>query len=231
MPYGSYYYFDGSYVVLLIFGLLAILAQFNVKGTFNKYKKVNSGTGRTGAEAARIMLDNAGLYSVQVLQVAGTLSDHYNPKAQTVNLSADVYYGTSVASIAVACHECGHAIQHSEGYAPLNFRSMFFPVATIGSQAGIPLFFAGLLFNFPFLSTFGIIFFSAAVLFQMVTLPVEFNASARALSRMTDYGLVTGENMRGARKVLTAAALTYVAAAAVAIANLIRLILISRRRN
>ncbi len=230
MPY-NYYYMDWSYIVLIVFGLLAMAAQLNVKGTFSKYSKLNSGTGYTGAQAARLMLDRAGLYSVQVLQVAGSLSDHYNPSNQTVNLSGEVYNGTSVAAIAVACHECGHAIQHGEGYAPLNLRSMFFPVASIGSQAGVPLFIAGLIFNLGFLTTFGIIFFSASVLFQVVTLPVEFNASARALERMTEYGLVTEGNMHGAKKVLSAAALTYVAAAAVAIANLIRLILISRRRN
>lgn len=231
MPGYYYYYFDWTYLVLIVFGLLAMVAQFNVTSTFRRYRKVASQSGLTGSEAARRMLDLAGLQDVTVMRVAGTLSDHYNPKDKSVCLSADVHDGRSVASIAVACHECGHAIQHSENYAPLNLRSMFFPVASIGSMAGVPLFIAGLFFNIGILIHVGIIVFSAAVLFQLITLPVEFNASSRALAQMNQYGLIADTEQKAAKKVLGAAALTYVAAAAVAIVNLLRLIVIANRRD
>lgn len=227
----SYYYFDWSYLLLIVLGVLAMLAQLNVKNTFSKYKKVASLSGLTGAEAARTMLDRAGLFDVNVLMIGGSLSDHYNPKDRTVCLSKDVHDGRSVASISVACHECGHAIQHSERYAPLALRTTFFPAANIGSSLGIPIFIAGLIFNLGILSTLGIVFFSAAVAFQVITLPVEFDASRRALIQMDRYGLIADTERGAARKVLGAAALTYVAATAIAIVNLIRLILISSRRD
>lgn len=226
-----YYYFDWSYLLLIVLGFLAMLAQVNVKSTFSRYKKVASLSGLTGAEAARRMLDRAGLFDVRIMMIGGNLSDHYNPAERCVCLSKDVHEGRSVASISVACHECGHAIQHSENYAPLALRTTFFPAANLGSSFGIPLFIAGLIFNLGFLSTLGIVFFSAAVAFQVITLPVEFDASRRALVQMNQFGLIADTEHKSARKVLTAAALTYVAATAVAIVNLIRLILISGRRD
>lgn len=230
MP-GYYGYFDWSYALLIVMGVLALLAQLNVQNTFSKYKKISSRSGLTGAQAARRMLDAAGLHDVRIVPIGGTLSDHYNPATRSIGLSRDVHDGTSVASVSVACHECGHAIQHSENYAPLSFRTAIFPVAGFGSSAGIPLFIAGLIFNLGFLSTIGIVFFSAAVIFQIVTLPVEFDASRRALVHMNRLGLLEDAEQRSARKVLGAAAMTYVAAAAVAIVNLLRLILMSRRRD
>lgn len=225
------YYYDESYLLLLVFGLLAMLAQYNVKGTFRKYRAMPSRSGLTGAQAARKMLDLAGLSDVEIVSIEGTLSDHYNPMHRRVCLSQDVYSGTSVASVSVACHECGHAIQHSERYLPLSLRSLFFPLASLGSQAGVPLFIAGLIFNMGILLHIGIAVFSAAVLFQLVTLPVEFNASRRALVHMERYGLIADEEHTAAKKVLGAAALTYVAAAAVAVVNLLRLISIASRRD
>lgn len=231
MPGYYYYYFDWSYILLMVVGLLAIAAQVNVKATFSRYRRVESLSGLTGAEAARKMLDQARLFHVNVMMIGGELSDHYDPSTRTVCLSKDVHDGRSVASISVACHECGHAIQHSENYAPLAFRTMFFPSANLGSSFGIPLFIAGMIFNLGFLSTVGIVFFAAAVIFQVITLPVEFNASRRALIQMNQYGLIADTEQSSARRVLGAAAMTYVAATAVAVLNLLRLILISRRRD
>lgn len=221
------------YIAILIMFGLTMIAQFNVTSTFKKYRRVPSGTGITGAEAARRLLDAKGLTDVYVGQVPGTLSDHYDPKNRTVNLSNDVYHGTSIASVAVACHECGHAIQHADGYMPLNIRSAVFPVASLGSHLGIPLLLAGFFFDLLSLQWIGIGVFSFAVLFQLVTLPVEFNASSRALAAMNEMGFVMPGEDQGARRVLGAAAMTYVAAAAMAILQLIRLILIvnSRRRD
>ncbi|MDO4754369.1 MAG: zinc metallopeptidase [Bacillota bacterium] len=226
-----YFYMDWTYMLLIVLGLLAMLAQFNVKSTFAKYRRVQAQSGMTGAEAARQMLDKAGLYDVRVMSIGGMLSDHYNPSDRTVCLSRDVHDGRSIASISVACHECGHAIQHSKNYAPLALRTMFFPTANIGSSLGIPLFIAGLFFNLGFLTTLGIVLFSFAVAFQVITLPVEFDASRRALVQMNQHGFLSDAEQKPARKVLGAAALTYVAATAVAIANLIRLIVMSRRRD
>lgn len=231
MPGYYYYYFDWSYILLMVVGLLAIAAQVNVKATFSRYRRVESLSGLTGAEAARKMLDQARLFHVNVMMIGGELSDHYDPSTRTVCLSKDVHDGRSVASISVACHECGHAIQHSENYAPLAFRTMFFPAANLGSSFGIPLFIAGMIFNLGFFSTVGIVFFAAAVIFQVITLPVEFNASRRALIQMNQYGLIADTEQSSARRVLGAAAMTYVAATAVAVLNLLRLILISRRRD
>lgn len=219
------------YIAILIMFGLTMIAQFSVTSTFKKYKRVPSGTGITGAEAARRLLDSKGLTDVFVGQVPGKLSDHYDPRSRAVNLSDDVYNGTSVASIAVACHECGHAIQHAEGYLPLNIRSAVFPVASIGSHLGIPLLIAGFFFDLLSLQWLGIAVFSFTVIFQIVTLPVEFNASSRALVAMNEMGFVMPGEDKGARSVLGAAAMTYVAAAAMAVLQLIRLILIVSSRS
>lgn len=219
------------YFAILIMFALTMIAQLQVTSAFNKYKKVPSGTGITGAQAARRLLDAKGLTDVFVGQVPGKLSDHYDPRSRTVNLSNDVYNGTSIASVAVACHECGHAIQHAEGYVPLSIRSAVFPVASIGSHLGVPLLLAGFFFDMLSLQWIGIGVFSFAVIFQLVTLPVEFNASSRALVAMNEMGFVMPGEDKGARRVLGAAAMTYVAAAAMALLQLIRLILIVSSRS
>ncbi|MDO4800425.1 MAG: zinc metallopeptidase [Bacillota bacterium] len=226
-----YLYDDPMYFVVIILGLLSVVASFRVKSTFAKYSKVAARRGMTGVEAATHMLRNNGLNHVQIRQIPGDLTDHYDPRNKSVNLSDSVYAGRSVASIAVACHEVGHAIQDAHAYGPLKFRHMFFPAANIGSRLGLPLFIAGLVFSLGWLQYFGIIFFSAAVLFQLITLPVEFNASQRALAAMENLGIVDAEEVNGAKRVLWAAAMTYVAAAAVSVAHLARLILLSRSRD
>ena len=192
-------------------------------------------TGMTGAEAAQRLLNSQGIYDVTVRRVPGSLSDHYDPRTKTVNLSDDVYSSTSVAAIGVAAHECGHAIQHAVGYAPLNFRSALVPIANFGSQISWPLILIGILiggFGSPIVQL-GIILFSLAVLFQLVTLPVEFNASSRAVRLLDSTGILSGNEVDGTRRVLGAAALTYVAAAAGSILQLLRLIILfgGRRKN
>jgi len=231
-----FYYFDPTYFLVLIGAIICMIASANVKSTYKRYSQMRSMTGMTGAQAAERILRAAGISDVSVGRVAGELSDHYNPAKKVVNLSDSVYGSTSVAAIGVAAHECGHAIQHAEGYAPLSIRSALVPVANIGSYASWIFIFIGLLFSGNSSATWiniGIICFSLAVLFQIVTLPVEFNASSRALAAMESYGIVDGEEKKGAKKVLFAAALTYVAAALTAILQLLRLIILfgGRRRD
>ncbi|MNJ44613.1 putative neutral zinc metallopeptidase [compost metagenome] len=211
--------------IFIAFGL-SLWAQFRVKGTFNKYSEVPNMYGITGYDAARRMLDSHGLYDVKIEPIQGSLSDHYDPISRTVRLSEPVYNERSVSAIAVACHEVGHAIQHKEAYPMLVARHRMFPLVNFASGIAPFMLLAGFLFSFNNLIGLGIIFFSAAVLFQLVTLPVEFDASNRARRIMLSNGLATNEDERGVGKVLNAAALTYVAAALVSLLELIRLILI-----
>ena len=233
--YGYGYYFDPTYVLVLIGAVLCIWAQARVSSTYNRYSRVLSRTGMTGAQAAQRILQLSGIYDVRIEHVGGKLTDHYDPVNKVLRLSDTVYGSTSVAAIGVAAHECGHAVQHDKGYAPLQFRSALVPVANIGSKAGIPLILLGALLGMnQTLIHIGIWVFALAVLFQLVTLPVEFNASGRALAMLGDYGMLDRDETKGCRKVLQAAALTYVAAAASAILQLLRLVLLfggNRRRD
>lgn len=231
--YGYYgYYYNSSYLLVLIGAVLCIWAQFKVKSTFNKYAQVRSRTGMTGAQAAQRILQMSGIYDVRIEHIGGSLTDHYDPANKVLRLSDTVYGSTSVAAIGVAAHECGHAVQHDKGYAPLQIRSALVPAANIGSKAGIPLIFLGALLGMnQTLIQIGIWVFALAVLFQVVTLPVEFNASGRALAMLGNYGMLERDEVSGCKKVLRAAALTYVAAAASAILQLLRLVLMFGRRN
>lgn len=232
--YGYYrYIFDPTYILVLIGVLLSLAASALVKGTFSKYSQVRSTWNITGAEAATRLLHAAGIYDVRVEHISGNLTDHYDPSKKILRLSDTVYGSTSVAAIGVAAHETGHAIQHQKKYAPLSIRSTLVPLANIGSQLAWPLILLGLIFSAAdFLIPVGIVFFCFAVLFQIVTLPVEFNASSRAIKLLESNGILSSSELPAAKKVLSAAALTYVAGAATAILQLLRLVLIAgRRRN
>jgi Zn-dependent membrane protease YugP len=214
---------------LLYFAIIVLIplwAQMRVKSTFAKYSQVRSASSRRGAEVAREILNANGLYDVGVEEGRGFLSDHYDPRSKTVRLSPENFHGHSIAAAAVAAHECGHAIQDSHGYVFLRFRSALVPVANFGSNVSWILIMIGLLAHATNMLLLGIIFMAAAVLFQIVTLPVEFNASSRAMDQVVSLGLISNREEREARKVLNAAALTYVAAAAVAVLELLRLVLI-----
>lgn len=229
-------YFDSTYILVLIGAVICMIASARVKTTFNKYSKYRSMSGMTGAQAAERILRNAGIYDVQICHISGSLTDHYDPRTKTVNLSDSVYNSTSVAAVGVAAHECGHVIQHDTNYAPLNFRTALVPVANIGSTLAWPIILIGLLFNSRSSMMFidiGIALFSFAVLFQLVTLPVEFNASSRALKQLQIQGILGDQELVYTKKVLKAAALTYVASAAAAILQLLRIILLTggRRRD
>jgi Zn-dependent membrane protease YugP len=213
-------------VYFAIIILIPIWAQLNVKGTFAKYSRVASSTNMTGAEVARAVLNANGLYNVGIQLGNGFLSDHYDPRTKTVSLSPEIYHSKSLAAAAVASHECGHAIQDAKGYAFLRFRHALVPVANIGSNFSWILIMIGIFAHLSGMLLLGIVCMAAAVLFQIVTLPVEFNASNRAMHQVVDLGLIRENERRETRKVLNAAALTYVAAAAVAVLELIRLILI-----
>lgn len=217
----------GAY--LIYFAILLILplwAQSKVKGAYSKYSKVPTSSQLSGVEVARKILDDNGLYDVTIEQTRGVLSDHYDPRKKVVRLSPDIYHGRSMAAAAVAAHEVGHAIQDAEHYAFLRFRSALVPVANLGSNMSFILILAGLFLNLANLIVLGIVFMAAAVLFQLVTLPVEFNASSRAMDQLIMTGIIRNEEERDTKKVLDAAALTYVAAALVAVMELIRFILI-----
>ena len=225
------YYIDPTYLILIPAILISAWAQFKVSSTFNKYSTVRSINGYTGAQVARILLNDAGLQEVEIQQVPGRLSDHYDPRAKVLRLSSDVYGSTSVASIGVAAHEVGHAIQDKESYSALVFRNAIVPVVNFSSRLSWILFFIGILISYSNLVTIGIILFSVVVLFQLVTLPVEFNASSRALKILEARGILYDKEVDGARKVLSAAALTYVAATLMAVLQLVRLIAISNRNS
>jgi Zn-dependent membrane protease YugP len=230
------FYFDPTYFLVLIGVVLSLLASGKVKSTFARFSQMRNTRGITGAEAAERVLRGAGIYDVRVEHIAGNLTDHYDPRSKVLRLSDSVYGSTSVAAVGVAAHECGHAIQHAKGYAPLKLRSAIVPVANFGSKIAWPLILIGLLFTSEtssLLINLGIIAFSFAVLFQLVTLPVEYNASNRAIRVIADTGLMQGEEIKAAKKVLSAAALTYVAGAATAILQLLRILILTggRRRN
>lgn len=224
-------FYDSTFVLILPALLFAFYAQFKVNNTFKRYLGERSYAGVTGREVARQILDQNGLHNVNVERVAGQLSDHYDPRTETVRLSADVYNGSSIAAVSVAAHEVGHAVQHAQNYAPLGLRTTVFPVASLGSQMAFPLFMAGFLFNFDLLMLVGIWFFLAALIFQVITLPVEFNASRRAVAFLDQGGYLNSSEVPKAKSVLNAAALTYVAATAMAAAQLLRLLILRGQRR
>ena len=231
--YGYGYGMDPMYFLVILAFIFSMVAQTKVSTTFNKYSRVRNRAGFTGAQVATQMLQNAGIYDVSVQRVAGNLTDHYDPRTKTLRLSQSVYDSTSVAALGVAAHETGHAIQHDVGYAPLALRSFFVPLANFGSRLAIPLIIIGFLFSGggSTLVTLGILFFSLSVAFTIITLPVEFNASSRAIRLLVDDGFLTSDEIGGAKKVLSAAAMTYVAAAFAAVVQLLRLIAIFGRRD
>ena len=233
MPYRYGYYFDPTYILVLIGVVISMIASVRVKSTFQKYSRVRSRTNMTGAQAAQRVLNSAGIHDVTIRHVSGDLTDHYDPRNKTLNLSDPVYGSTSVAAIGVAAHECGHAIQHQQGYSPLSLRSALVPVANFGSAVSWPLIIAGVIFGGAgsTLCKIGILLFSAAVLFQLVTLPVEFNASFRAVRILGDTGILGDQELPYTKKVLKAAALTYVAGAAAAILQLLRLLILFGGRD
>ena len=217
------------YLLLIAAFIFSIFTSVNVKSTFRKYNRMPSSRGVSAATIARQILDSNGLYTVQVTRVSGELTDHYDPRTNTVALSAPVYDSISVGAIGVAAHEVGHAIQYAKNYTPIKIRMAILPVAQFGSSAWILFFILGIVFNISLLRGVGIGLFAAIVLFQLITLPVEFNASRRALATIKDQGILFAEEYKGAKKTLTAAAMTYVASLAVALLQLLRLIASSRR--
>ena len=230
----GYYYWDPTYILVVIGAVICMIASARVKGTFNKYSQLRSMSGMNGAQVAQRVLQAAGIYDVQVRHVSGSLTDHYDPRTKTVNLSDPVYNATSVAALGVAAHECGHAIQHAKSYAPLSIRSALVPIANFGSMLAWAVILIGLFFNTRssgLIIDIGILLFSAAVLFQLVTLPVEFDASRRALVMLRTQGILADDELRYTRRVLKSAALTYVASAAAAILQLLRIILITNGRR
>ena len=230
-----YLYWDPTYILVIIGAIICMLASAGVKSTFNKYSRYRSMSGMTGAQAAERILRAAGIMDVQIRHVSGSLTDHYNPSNKTLNLSDTVCNSNSVAAVGVAAHECGHAIQHARGYVPLRLRSAFVPVANFGSALAWPVIFIGAFMNNSMSMTIiniGIILFSFAVLFQLITLPVEFDASRRAMMMLREQGILGEQELSKTGKVLRAAALTYVASAAAAILQLLRVILLfGGRRN
>ncbi|MDO4785559.1 MAG: zinc metallopeptidase [Fretibacterium sp.] len=226
-----YPFFDPTMILVLPALLLSLWAQFRVKSTFDRFSRVRSSKGVTGAQVARMLLDRFGLSSVPVDRVAGALTDHYNPRDRTLHLSDSVYSSSSIAAIGVAAHEVGHAIQHSEGYAPLMFRNRIAPAVGLVSNMAIPLFFIGFLMRGQFLMNLGIVLFLGAIVFHLVTLPVEYNASSRAISILNGTGALSPDELKGARSVLNAAAWTYVAAALMAVLQLVRLLVLRNSRE
>lgn len=220
------FFWDPTMILLIPALLLAFYAQYKVRSTYNKYSKIQNARGLTGYDAARHLLQINGIYDVEVEEVEGVLSDHYDPRDKTVRLSTENYRGASLAGVAVAAHEVGHVIQHATGYVPLKIRHSILPVTNLGSMAAFPLFFIGFLFGAPILMDLGIVFFAGVVLFHLVTLPVEFNASNRAMKQLVNHGLLARQEASAAKKVLNAAALTYVATTAVAAMHLIRLVML-----
>ena len=234
-----FYYIDWTYIVLVIPAMiLALYAQNKVNSTFKKYSRVASRSGMTGAQAARRLMELNGIYDVSIERVSGNLTDHYDPSKKVLRLSDSVYSDTSVAAIGVAAHETGHAIQHARGYVPLTLRTVMVPLANLGSTLSMPLIFLGILFSFSprmgnSMINLGILLFGLSVVFTIITLPVEFNASRRAVACLGDSGILYDDEIGGVKKVLSAAAMTYVASTAVALANFLRLIIIfgGRRRD
>ncbi|MCI6242082.1 MAG: zinc metallopeptidase [Lachnospiraceae bacterium] len=229
-----YIYWDSTYFLVIIGAVICMIASARVNSTFNKYSAYRSMSGMTGAQAAERILHAAGIYDVKIRRVSGSLTDHYNPANKTLNLSDSVCNETSVAAVGVAAHECGHAIQHARGYLPLRLRSAFVPIANFGSMLAWPVIIIGLIMNSRssmMIINIGIFLFSFAVIFQLITLPVEFDASRRAMVQLREQGILGDQELRYTRKVLSAAALTYVASAAAAILQLLRVIILFGGRN
>ncbi|MBR3848196.1 MAG: zinc metallopeptidase [Oscillospiraceae bacterium] len=235
MGFGYFYGIDITYIILVLPAMIfAFIAQSRVTSTFEKYSRNANVRGITGAEVAHRMLMAFGVTDIKIEKTSGNLTDHFDPKAKVIRLSESVYDSTSIAAAGVAAHECGHAMQYSVGYGPIKLRNAIIPVCRIGSSLSMPLILAGFIFTWQPLVDIGILFFALATLFQLITLPVEFNASRRALETLTSSGTLTDEENAQAKKVLSAAAMTYVAALAVSLAQLLRLILIfggGRRRD
>ena len=225
------FYWDSTYILVIIAMLLSLFASFGVKTTFAKYQKMKTARGLTGAEAARRVLDMNGLQHIGIERVSGELTDHFDPRSNVIRLSDSTYNDTSVAAVGVAAHEAGHAVQHATGYVPIKVRNAIVPVVNIGSQLAMPLFIIGLLLNFLNLAYAGVILFSFALVFQLVTLPVELNASSRAIKILDSSMLLYEDEIKPAKKVLKAAAMTYVAAVAATALQLLRLLLILNRRR
>ncbi len=223
------FFYDPTYLLLIPALILAVYAQYRVRSTYAKYAQTTASSGMTGADAARTILRQNGMGDVAVEEIEGELTDNYDPRTKILRLSSGVYNGTSLSALGVAAHETGHAMQDAKAYAPLKFRTAFFPVASIGSMAAFPLFLVGILFRFPPLMDLGILFFTAALAFQLITLPVEYNASNRALVLLTNAGVFTPAEVPIAKKVLRAAGLTYVAAAATALLQLVQLLVLRGR--
>lgn len=219
------------YFLMILAMLFAGWAQINVKTTFSKYSRVSNAVGMTGFDAARKILDANGLYNIRIEQIAGELTDHYDPKAGVIRLSSGVYGSTSAAAIGVASHEAGHAVQHAVGYFPIKVRTAIIPICNIGSTLAWPLILLGIILSFPDLAMLGVAFFSLATVFQLVTLPCEFNASARAMEALRNDGRLNSSDLAAASKTLRAAALTYVAALAVSLLNLLRIIAMVNGNN
>ncbi len=224
-------YYDWTILIIIPAMLLAMIASRSVKSTFRKYSEVGNMRSLTGAQAARTLLDRNGLTNIRVEQIAGELTDHYDPQAGVIRLSTPVYGKTSISAVGVACHEAGHAIQHANDYMPLRIRNAIIPVTNFGSRLAIPLVIIGILLAqfseyFLMIAVVGVLAYCLCVIFQLVTLPTEFDASHRALQCIGEYGLLTEDEQAGAKKVLTAAAMTYVASLAVALSQLLRLLLI-----
>ncbi len=226
-----FYYYDSTYILVIAAFLLSMFASFGVNSAFSKYSKKLNSRGLTAADAARRILNSNGLSNVTIEHVSGKLSDHFDPRTNVVRLSDSTYNSTSVAAIGVAAHECGHAIQHATGYVPIKIRNSIVPVVNIGNALSMPLFFIGLVMGMTNLALAGALLFGLVLLFQVLTLPVEFNASRRALKILDTSDLLYGDELKGAKKVLTAAAMTYVAAVASTALQLLRLLLILNRRR
>jgi Zn-dependent membrane protease YugP len=225
------FFFDPTMVLILPAIILALWANSKVKNNYAKFSKYRNIIGLTGREVARKILDTNGLYNIDIEAVQGQMTDHYDPKKGVVRLSEGVYNNSSVSAMAIAAHEVGHALQHAQGYKPLKIRHSIFPLARLGSNAAFPLFLLGFLFSAPFLMNLGIIFFAGALAFQLVTLPVEFNASKRAFQQLDGSMVIDPKEMSGVKKVLNAAALTYVASALMALLQLIRLLVLRNARD
>lgn len=220
------------YILLIAAMLFAMWAQINVKSTFSKYSKVSNAAGLTGYEAARMILDANGLSTIRIERVAGELTDHYDPKANVIRLSDGVFESATASAVGVAAHEAGHAVQHAVGYFPIKVRSAIIPICQIGSNLAWPLILLGIILSYPALASLGVVFFSLATVFQLVTLPCEFNASSRALEAIKASGYLRENEITAAAKTLRAAALTYVAALAVSLINLLRIVaMVNRRRD
>jgi hypothetical protein len=230
-----FWYYDATYILVLIGAVLSMWASSRVNSTYNKYSRVRSYSGLTGAQAAQRILNGAGIYDVRIEHISGNLTDHYDPREKVLRLSDSVYGSPSVAAIGVAAHECGHAIQDDRSYAPLRIRNAFVPVANFGTKAALPIILVGMIFGSSYtLIQVGLLCFALGTLFQLITLPVEFNASARAVQILDDTHMLMDDELKYTKKVLSAAAMTYVAAAAASILSLLRLVILfggGRRRD